>query len=80
MATFPSRFTTVRSASGIAVFVALLAVLSSPAQAGQSRAVSDRVYSDAQAARGQQFYKAQCVTCHGEALEGVVGPPLAGAV
>jgi mono/diheme cytochrome c family protein len=61
------------------VFVALASVLSSPAEAGQSRAVSDRVYSDAQAARGQQFYKVQCVMCHGEALEGVVGPPLAGA-
>jgi mono/diheme cytochrome c family protein len=61
------------------VFCALAAVLSSPAQAGQSRAVSDRVYSDGQAARGQQLYKAQCVMCHGEALEGVVGPPLAGA-
>ena len=47
--------------------------------AGQSRTVADRVYSDAQAARGQQLYKAQCVTCHGEALEGVVGPPLAGS-
>ena len=79
MTTFPSRSTTSRRASGIVVFVALAAVLSSPGQAGQSRAVSDRVYSDAQAARGQQFYKAQCVTCHGEALEGVVGPPLAGA-
>ena len=79
MPTFPSRFTTSRRASGIVVFFALAAVLSSPGQAGQSRAVSDRVYSDAQAARGQQFYKAQCVMCHGEALEGVVGPPLAGA-
>ena len=79
MTTFPSRSTTSRRASGIVVFVALAAVLSSTGQAGQSRAVSDRVYSDAQAARGQQFYKAQCVTCHGEALEGVVGPPLAGA-
>jgi mono/diheme cytochrome c family protein len=79
MTTFPSRSTTSRRASGIVVFVALAVVLSSPGQAGQSRAVSDRVYSDAQAARGQQFYKAQCVTCHGEALEGVVGPPLAGA-
>jgi mono/diheme cytochrome c family protein len=47
-------------------------------QAGQSRTVTDRVYADAQAARGQQLYKAQCVTCHGEALEGVVGPPLSG--
>lgn len=36
------------------------------------------MYSDAQAARGQQLYQAQCVTCHGAALEGVVGPPLAG--
>ena len=79
MPTFPSRFTTARRASGIVVFFALAAVLSSPGQAGQSQAVSDRVYSDAQAARGQQFYKAQCVMCHGEALEGVVGPPLAGA-
>jgi len=78
MPTFPSRFTTARRASGIAAFFALAAVLSSAGQAGQSRGVSDRVYSDAQAARGQQFYKAQCVMCHGEALEGVVGPPLAG--
>ena len=45
---------------------------------GQSRTVTDGVYSDAQAARGQQLYKAQCVTCHGETLEGVVGPPLTG--
>ncbi len=36
------------------------------------------MYSDPQAARGQQLYQAQCVTCHGGALEGVVGPPLAG--
>ena len=42
------------------------------------RESTDRVYSDAQAARGQQLYKAQCVACHGEALEGAVGPPLAG--
>jgi mono/diheme cytochrome c family protein len=68
----------VRRASGIVVFSALVAVLS-PLALAQSRAVSDRVYSDAQAARGQQFYKAQCMMCHGESLEGVVGPPLAGA-
>lgn len=36
------------------------------------------MYSDAQATRGQQLYEKQCVTCHGTALEGVVGPPLAG--
>jgi mono/diheme cytochrome c family protein len=47
-------------------------------EAQQTRSVADRVYSDAQAARGLQIYQAQCVTCHGAALEGVVGPPLAG--
>jgi S-disulfanyl-L-cysteine oxidoreductase SoxD len=48
------------------------------AHARQARAVTDRVYSDAQAARGQQLYQARCGSCHGSALEGVVGPPLAG--
>ncbi len=46
--------------------------------AGQLRTVTDGVYSGDQAARGGQVYKTQCVTCHGGALEGVVGPPLAG--
>jgi hypothetical protein len=32
----------------------------------------------AQAARGDQLYKNQCVGCHGNALEGTSGPPLAG--
>ena len=47
-------------------------------QAQQTRSIDDRVYSDAQATRGQQVYQKECVTCHGPALEGVVGPPLAG--
>jgi len=46
---------------------------------GQARTVADSVYSTAQAARGQQIYAARCVTCHGNALEGSVGPPLTGA-
>jgi mono/diheme cytochrome c family protein len=45
----------------------------------QSRTVADRVYSDAQAARGEAAYKAQCLACHGDTLQGVVGPPLAGS-
>jgi cytochrome c553 len=36
------------------------------------------VYSVGQAARGQQLYKAQCAACHGNAMEGTTGPPLAG--
>ena len=41
-------------------------------------AVTEGVYTGEQATRGQQTYQAACVTCHGDALEGEVGPPLAG--
>ncbi len=67
-----------RSLAGVACATAVV-LTSLIGLAGQSRTVADRVYSDAQAGRGQQLYKTQCVTCHGEALEGVVGPPLAGS-
>jgi len=56
----------------------MLALSIALAEARQTRSIADRVYSEPQAARGQQLYQAQCVTCHGGALEGVVGPPLAG--
>lgn len=46
--------------------------------ARQPLTVAEGVYSAEQASRGQQVYGEQCVTCHGEALEGSVGPPLAG--
>ena len=48
------------------------------AQAPQVRSLTEGVYSAAQAARGQQLYKAQCAACHGNSLEGASGPPLAG--
>ena len=44
-----------------------------------ARTPADGAYSDPQAARGQAIYDAQCGACHGTALEGSVGPPLAGA-
>ena len=44
----------------------------------QSQTLAEGVYSVGQAVRGQQIYEAQCTTCHGDALEGSVGPPLAG--
>ena len=47
-------------------------------QAQQARSLSDGVYSAAQAIRGQEIYKTQCAECHGNALEGTVGSPLAG--
>jgi len=49
-----------------------------PAQAPQARSLTDGVYSGAQAARGQQLYKAQCASCHGNSMEGTNGPPLVG--
>ncbi|MEO8258041.1 MAG: cytochrome c [Acidobacteriota bacterium] len=58
---------------------AIVAGLSLTGQAGQLRSVTDGVYSTAQAARGQLIYQAQCADCHGGALEGASGPPLAGA-
>ena len=61
------------------VWIGLLAgtsVLTAHAQ--PPRTVADEVYSVEQAGRGRQIYQAQCVTCHGDALEGSVGPPLAG--
>ena len=48
--------------------------------ARQARQVTAGVYSAAQAARGQALYKEQCAACHGEAMEGTVGPAMAGSV
>jgi hypothetical protein len=47
-------------------------------QAGQLRSAAAGVYSAGQAARGEMLYRAQCGDCHGRALEGAIGPPLAG--
>jgi mono/diheme cytochrome c family protein len=57
---------------------AFAGVLSLPAQGQQTRSFNDGVYSAAQATRGQQLYKAQCAECHGSAMEGTIGSPLAG--
>jgi mono/diheme cytochrome c family protein len=42
------------------------------------KTVLDGVYSDAQATRGQASYTAICSGCHGDALEGISAPELAG--
>src|SRR5579862_4229365 len=52
--------------------------LSSAGQSGQAQSISDRVYSPTQATRGQEIYKVQCASCHGDAMQGTIGPPLAG--
>jgi mono/diheme cytochrome c family protein len=43
-----------------------------------SRTVTDGVYTDVQAVRGEAVYKAQCASCHGAALGGGQAPPLSG--
>jgi mono/diheme cytochrome c family protein len=43
------------------------------------RTAADRVFSTAQAGRGQALYKESCASCHGDALQGVNGPPLTGS-
>ena len=69
----------VRWGLGSAVCVyALASGLALTGQARQARSVADGVYTTAQAQRGAELYKAQCVACHGEKLEGLVGPMLAG--
>lgn len=69
-----------RCAFGVAFgFYALVGVFSVTGHAGQQpRAAAAGVYSADQAKRGQDLYTAQCVACHGEMLEGVVGPALTG--
>lgn len=47
-------------------------------QAQQRRSVRDGVYTALQAKRGEALYQAQCTVCHGQTLEGGIGPPLAG--
>ncbi len=57
---------------------ALVGAFSLAGHAQQLQSVTGGVYSAGQAARGQQIYQAQCAECHGNAMEGTIGPPLAG--
>ena len=60
--------------------VLFLAGIPALAAAQAPRTVQDGVFTDAQAVRGQSVYAQRCATCHGQALEGAQGPPLAGEV
>lgn len=69
----------IRAALAAAMCAVMVAgAYSLTAEARQTRTVSDGVFTAEQAQRGQQLYNVQCLTCHGEKLEGVVGPMLAG--
>ena len=68
----------IRCAVGAALFAFVAGIFSLTGYAGQSRTVTDGIYSTAQARRGQSLYAAQCVLCHGAELKGAVGPMLVG--
>jgi mono/diheme cytochrome c family protein len=71
----------VRGALGAAVCAwVVVGWFSIAGDARQARSVATGVYSAAQAARVQALYKEQCAACHGEAMEGTIGPPMAGDV
>src|SRR5205814_2947692 len=57
---------------------ALAGAFSLAGHAAQVRSITDGVYSPVQADRGRQIYQAECAGCHGNAMEGTAGPPLAG--
>jgi mono/diheme cytochrome c family protein len=57
----------------------ILEPLGPAAYAQQTRTANDRIYTDAQSARGRKLYAEKCATCHGDALEGKAAPALAGS-
>ena len=61
---------------GIAILGCTLALQALQAQQAQN--VSQGVYTEAQAKRGQAIYQRDCASCHGDALAGQIGPPLTG--
>jgi mono/diheme cytochrome c family protein len=61
-------------------WIAALALFAGAAVHAQNRTAKDGVYIAAQAARGKAIFDVRCSVCHGEMLEGLAGPPLAGDV
>ena len=75
----PLDLQAIRYPLGIALCVCALAgAFSLAGHAGQLRSITEGVYSTGQAGRGQQIYQADCAGCHGNAMEGTIGSPLAG--
>jgi mono/diheme cytochrome c family protein len=71
----------VKFAAAVGFGILTLAVSASISlQAQQARTAKDGVYSTAQATRGAATFQMRCAVCHGEMLEGLAGPPLAGDV
>ena len=66
-------------ALSVALAAGALLISLAPALHAQPRTATDRLYTDAQAARGRTLYQQKCAECHGAMLEGRNAPPLTGA-
>ena len=60
------------------VIGSLAGLLTISLEAQQPQTVTQGVYTDAQATRGQAIYTTRCANCHGANLAGRTGPALAG--
>jgi mono/diheme cytochrome c family protein len=67
-----------RAAVATVCSAALIAYALSGAAAATSKASAPALYSKAQVAMGAKLYASKCAQCHGENLEGNVGPALRG--
>jgi cytochrome c len=63
--------------SAIVVAIAAVGCIAGQAAGGATGGES-AVYTETQALNGRQVYYRNCANCHGENLEGKVGPPLTG--
>ncbi len=62
----------------LVIFTLALTASFGRAFAQQARSARDGVYTTAQATRGQALYGMECALCHGDTLDGGIGPPLSG--
>jgi hypothetical protein len=60
------------------IALALVGLASAPAAAQERKTIWSGTFSDAQAARGETAFMANCARCHLEDLSGKNGPPLRG--
>src|SRR5262245_17916246 len=58
--------------------ILLFIAMAAGASAWGQRTTLDRVYSEEQAGRGAEVYRANCIRCHGEFLQGKPDPSLKG--
>jgi cytochrome c len=69
----------VMKARAIAIYLTASGIFQSALSGQASRSILDGIFSAEQAKRGEQIYRKECASCHGDSLEGQgPTPPLAG--